>query len=421
MKLTIINQFYPPDYAATGQLVEEVAVELAKHGVDVQVFVGQPGYAFDQPLAIPIETSKGVHIRRTRTSRIWPQRLRGRAISGFLYCLRAIVKLRFRQRLGDLILATTEPPYLPVVAYILHLMYKTPYVCLIYDVYPDIAVTLGVIHDGHWVVRIWHWLNQQTWKNAAAIIVLTESMKQVILQRSPQLADKIQVIHNWADGTQIQPRHKHRNWFAQAHGLDQQFTILYSGNLGRCHDLQTIMDAALLLAQAPVQFVFIGAGAKLPICQDFVTEHGLTNCLFLPFQSKDVLPFSLTACDLTLVTISRDVEGLIAPSKFYGCLASGKAIAAICPSHSYLREIIVQAGCGRAIENGDAQGLASFILELRNDAGKLQAMGQRARQYFEDNFTLEKISCHYLKITQSVAGTHQCPHPRYPLLETKPR
>lgn len=62
MKLTILNQFYPPDYAATGQLLEELSIELSKKELDVQIFAGQPGYAFDQELAPSQEVSQGVLI-----------------------------------------------------------------------------------------------------------------------------------------------------------------------------------------------------------------------------------------------------------------------------------------------------------------------------------------------------------------------
>lgn len=398
MKLTILNQFYPPDYAATGQLLEELSIELCQKELDVQIFAGQPGYAFDQDLAPAQEVCQGVLIRRTRTSRLWPQRLRGRAIAGILYCLRAIVKLRLKRRLGDLILVTTEPPYLMVVAYILHLLYKKPYICLIYDLYPDVAVKLGVAQEKDAIVKLWRWLNHLTWQKAEAIIVLSESMAQVIADQEPALAEKIEVVHNWADGVLIQPRAKTDNWFAQRHGLDQTFTVLYSGNMGRCHDLETVMAAACLLNQEAVQFVFIGAGAKTPICRDFVQRHQLTNCLFLPFQPKQVLPFSLTACDLSLVSILPQVEGLVAPSKFYGCLAAGTAIAAICPPHSYLREIIAEAQCGISIDNGDGEKLAQFILQLKKNPRRAAAMGRQGRQYFEDNFTLATIADQYRSI-----------------------
>ncbi|WP_347338249.1 glycosyltransferase family 4 protein [Synechocystis sp. FACHB-383] len=201
----------------------------------------------------------------------------------------------------------------------------------------------------------------------------------------------------------IQPRAKTDNWFAQRHGLDQTFTVLYSGNMGRCHDLETVMAAARLLNQEAVRFVFIGAGAKAPICRDFVQRHQLTNCLFLPFQPKQVLPFSLTACDLSLVSILPQVEGLVVPSKFYGCLAAGTAIAAICAPHSYLRGIIAEAQCGAAIDNGDGEGLAQFILELKNDPQQATAMGHRGRRYFEENFTLDTIVNQYRSVIAKVS------------------
>ena len=38
IRLSIITQFYPPDYAATGQLIEELAIQLRNTGAQVHVF-----------------------------------------------------------------------------------------------------------------------------------------------------------------------------------------------------------------------------------------------------------------------------------------------------------------------------------------------------------------------------------------------
>ncbi|MEB3159922.1 MAG: glycosyltransferase, partial [Synechocystis sp.] len=171
--------------------------------------------------------------------------------------------------------------------------------------------------------------------------------------------------------------------------------------LGRCHDLQTVMEAALILRDDPIRFAFIGAGAKLSECLAFVDLHQLENCVFLPFQPKEVLPFSLTACDLNLVSVSEESEGLVAPSKFYGCLAAGKAIAAVCSSHSYLRDIIDAAQCGKAITNQDGEGLAEFIRELQQNPALSQTMGDNGRAYLEKHFTLSEIADQYLKVIQN--------------------
>ncbi len=397
-QITVLTQFFPPDYAATGQLIEELTRRFHQNDMGVHVFTGQPGYAYDRQKAPKQEVMNGVKVYRTRTSRLWPRRIRGRAIGGLLFCIRAFFRLLHPHYRKALLLVTTEPPYLPVLAYLMHWLFNQPYVCLIYDLYPDVAVTLGVVPEGSPLVRFWRWLNRRTWRHAKAIVVLCPSMKQRILEMCPEAGGKITVIHNWADPNLVQPLPKTSNWFAQQHGLQDVFTVLYSGNMGRCHDLDTIMAAAVELKHEAVKFVFIGDGAKRSPCLELATRLGLTNCLFLPYQPKQNLPFSLTACDLSLVSIDTKIEGLVAPSKFYGYLAAGRPIAAICEPHSYLRHLLAEGQCGQAFDNGDSGGLSQFIRTLAADPGQAAHMGKRARNYLLDNFTPERCVQRYLQV-----------------------
>ena len=407
LKLSILTQFFPPDYAATGQLIEELARAFSRRGVQVQVYTGQPGYAFDCPMAPKQETAQGMTVRRTRTSRIWPQRIRGRAVGGVLFCLRALVKLINPARRGQLLLVTTEPPYLPVLAYMLHWLFNQRYVCVVADLYRDVAVALGVVPNHHWIVRCWRWLNRRTWRHAEAVVVLSPTMKQRVAALCPEAEERITVIHNWSNPREIVPLPKQENWFAQQHGLDQVFTVLYSGNMGRCHDMDTIMAAAAELRDEPIRFVFIGAGAKRQPCQQWAEEQGLGNCLFLPYQSKETLPFSLTACDLSLVSLGADVEGLVAPSKLYGCLAAGRPVAAICEPHSYLRPLLREGKCGEAFSSGDGAGLARFIQELAANPAMAAQMGARGRRYMEANFTPEHCANQYMEVVNDCLGIAQ--------------
>lgn len=234
------------------------------------------------------------------------------------------------------------------------------------------------------------------------------------------MEDKIAIVHNWADPNIIQPLPKSENWFSQEYNLDSKFTVLYSGNMGRCHDILTIIETVKILKDEPIQFVFIGNGAKRQNCIDTFTELGIENCLFLPYQDRQVLPYSLTACDLNLISIDREMEGLVAPSKLYSSLASGRPIAAICPADSYLRDIVITSHCGIAIENGDAKGLANFIVKLSQDAMLGKQMGENGRKYMLENFTPECIAEQYLQIildcmalssTRSITRTPTPPSP----------
>jgi glycosyltransferase involved in cell wall biosynthesis len=401
--LSIVTQFYPPDYAATGQFIQELAAQLGKQGMNVRIFTGQPGYAFETPLAPPIESSENLHIRRSRTSRLWPQRIRGRAFNGLLFCLRSALHLIKSAHRGNILLLTTEPAYLPAIGYLVHLCFGAPYVCLLYDLYPDVAVQLRVVPAKHWLVKLWDALNRQIWKRARGVIVLSSTMKDRVVRKCPDIEEKISVIHSWADPKWIVPRHKQDNWFAHQHALVDRFTVLYSGNMGRCHDIETILRAVEHLQNDPIQFVFIGAGAKRQEFRDRVRELNLKNCLFLPYQDKKHLPYSLTACDLSLVSISPGLEGIIAPSKLYGILAAGRPVAAICEPHSYLRQLLAKARCGIAIDNGDGDRLAQWIRRLTQNPALTARLGENGRQYLKANFTPEIVARQYFEILSAEA------------------
>lgn len=398
LKVSVFTQFYPPDYAATGQLIEELAVELTKLGIDVQIFTGQPGYAFQKAFAPLKERADKLQIRRSRTAKLWNSRIRGKTINGLLFCLRSGLHLLKSASRGDILLLTTAPPFLQILGYLTNLCFGTPYICLIYDLYPDVAVELKVVSPQNWLVRGWNQLNRQIWRQAQSIIVLSSTMKERVQAKCPEATDKITVIHNWANPNWIVPIAKQDNWFAQKHGLVDTFTVLYSGNMGRCHESDTILAAAKQLQNEPIQFVFIGGGAKHQTCLQQVDELNLANCRFLPYQEKHVLPYSLTACDLSLVSISSGMEGLVAPSKLYGTLAAGRPVAAICEPHSYLRSLLADAKCGASFDREEGTQLAEFIRHLASNTELAVQMGKAGRQYLEMNFTPEIIALQYSKI-----------------------
>ena len=398
-RLTVVTQYFPPDFAATGQLLNDLTARLAASGLQVQILSGMPAYAYSNSDAKRIEFQPNRCIRRTQASRFWPQRIRGRAINGVLYCLRISIRLLRYSRRGDLILYTTEPPYLPLLGWLLHRLTRTPYLVLLYDLYPDVLVELGVLKPDHLLVRIWHQFNRWMLADAQELIVLSEPMAERVRQNAPAVAAKLSVIPSWADPLQIRPRSKTDNWFVQKYQLQGQFTVLYSGNQGRCHDLVTVLAAALLLRHdRQVQFLFVGGGPQNKRLRQLCHDWGLRNCRFLPYQELDDLPFSLASADLALVTLSIEAEGLVAPSKLYGHLAAGTPIAAITPPHSYLQRLVEQEGCGRGFANGDADGLASWIRELQRNPAHRQAYADAARQLLERTATPEIVTAQYLHL-----------------------
>ena len=387
-RLTIVSQYFPPDFAATGQFIEDLSRRLAERGLQNLVLTGQPGYAFHAQQAERIEFLPNRCIRRTSTSRFWPERIRGRVVNSLLFCLRTLLRLLRQCRRGDLLLFTTEPAYLPIVGWLCHLLTRAPYVVRVYDLYPDIAISLGVVAADHPVARFWRFLQASSFAAASEIVVLSTTMQDHLRKNYPDLLTPITVIPSWADPSAITPIPKQQNRFVQTHGLGEGFTVLYSGNQGRCHDLDTLLEAARLLRhESTIRVLIVGGGAQHRFLVEQVEAWRLQNVFFLPYQDVKDLPELLAAGDLAIVSLREAAEGQVAPSKLYGHLAAACPVAAICAPHSYLRTEIARAGCGGAFASGEAQPLADFIRSLAADPARTQQLGEAGRRYLQATAT----------------------------------
>ncbi|MEO1002577.1 MAG: glycosyltransferase family 4 protein [Cyanobacteria bacterium J06638_7] len=398
-RVTVVNQFFPPDYAATGQLLEDLTGRLAAQGLQIQVLTGMPAYAGPATEAERIEFQPNRCIRRTRTSRFWPRRIRGRAVNSLIFCLRSGLRLLRYVRRGDLILYTSEPPYLPIVGWLVHQLTRTPYLLVVYDLYPDVLEELKVLPARHWLCRLWRRLNRPALLGAEEVVVLSELMAERVLAQAPALAGRLHVIPSWADPDLIRPLPKRSNWFVQRYGLERRFTVLYSGNQGRCHDLVTLLGAALMLkGEAKVRFLIVGDGPQHRRLRQLAREWDLANVRFLPYQEPDALPHSLAAADLAVVSVSIEAIGVVAPCKLYGHLAAATPIAAITPPGSDLRALVEASGCGRWFANGDAGALVGWIRELAADPAAAAAHGAAGRALLQRTATPALVSERYRQL-----------------------
>ena len=64
-----------------------------------------------------------------------------------------------KENRGNLMIFTSEPPFLVFFINIIYLFFKIPYIYLIYDLYPDTIVNLNILNKKNFIVRIWYYLN----------------------------------------------------------------------------------------------------------------------------------------------------------------------------------------------------------------------------------------------------------------------
>lgn len=403
-KVLFLAQYFYPEVTSTAQLLIELAAELHKRGMEVSAFVGQPSYVKSKKIARE-EEHQGVHIRRLFATRFDKNKSFGRIVNSLTFFLSSLLHVLFSHRDRTLFIVS-NPPFLVLIGWLLKKIRRQRCLCLVQDIYPDIAVTLGYLSKEGFVAKMWDKLNSKIYRDADAVIVLGEYMKKVIaakLEGTHAKGENIYVVHNWADGDFIKPLVKEDNWFCEEHGLLGKLVVLYSGNLGLFHDLETIINAAGQLQEVDdLLFLFIGEGGKKKKLVEMTQEKGLRNVQFLTYQLKEHLPYSLTCGDISVITVERGVEGLAVPSKLYTSLAAGQAILGVIRENSEVADIIREYDCGIRVDQGDVKSTIKALKELHDNAHLLERMKKNARRCFEENFTKERAMSEYQKIITEI-------------------
>jgi colanic acid biosynthesis glycosyl transferase WcaI len=374
-KLIFVNRVFWPNEAATAQLLTDLATALAARKWDVHVIAAGDGPG----------SFEGVTIHRAGAEP------RGRA-GRYLHFLRAARReLRRLIAPGDVVVLKTDPPLLAVAATALARGRSAHVVQWIQDIYPEIATE----HMGAWSVPALaplRWARNRAWRVSARCVPVSEDMHATVRAAGVPAARAI-VLPNWAPRELDTPAAPdaiaaiRRGW-----GVQNEFLVGYSGNLGRVHEFATILDAAALLREhAHIRFVFIGGGPRLTEVRAGIAERRLTNVALHPPQPRAQLAVALAAPDAHLVTLRPGFERLVAPSKLAGVLAAGRPALFVGPTGGEIAQLLADESCGNTIATGDARTLASTLTAWASDRAQLASLSTAARRAYERRFRFANL------------------------------
>lgn len=250
---------------------------------------------------------------------------------------------------------------------------------IVYDLYPDSLFSQGFVKRNSFLGRWWMTKNKQIFAKADCVFTLSEDMKKAVAQYVAE--DKIRIVYNWAHNEHIRPIDKKENVFLTDLKLQDKFIVLYSGNMGMTHDIDVLVDVADRLKEnEKIHFLFIGEGAKKAVVEEKVARYGLKNCSVLPYQPLEVLPYSMGAADLAVVTTDAKQSGLSVPSKTYTYLATGAALLCLAEDNTELARLTRERRIGRCFVSQDLGGIAGYILQMVSDRRLLQEYKDNSRK-----------------------------------------
>lgn len=382
-RVVFVNRFYWPDHSATAQILTDLATGLAALGWEVTVVASRLRYEGGDTLA-PVEEHGGVAIRRVATSRFGRSTLAGRAIDYASFYVTATLAVFRILRRGDILVAKTDPPLLQIPLALVSRLRGARQVNWMQDVYPELAEALGIRQFAGLPSRLLVALRSRSIQSSARTVAIGGRMKETLVAagaRHSQVAE----IHNWGDDAVLAAPHGPSDLRETWGFSGERLVVGYSGNLGRAHELDTMLEAARALAAqaAPVDFLFIGGGAL----HERLDAAALPNVSLQPYQPRAELPRSLAVADLHWLSLQPELEGLIVPSKFYGAAASGRPILFIGDDDGEVARLIRRHDCGWTFLPGESEAVAALLGNLAGDRELLLARGRNARSMVRDHYS----------------------------------
>ncbi len=382
-QLLVVNRYFYPDRSATAQLLTDLVATAVSEGIATTVLAGRQLY-HEPAAALPAdEVHLGAKVRRLWATRSGRSSLAGRALDSATFCASAFVALLASARPGDVILAKTDPPLLSVLAFAAARIKGARLVTWCQDLFPEVAAAARISLARGPLGEMLRALRNASLRGAAMNVAVCETMAERLRGQGIPAA-RLCVIHNWADGARVRPLARERNPLRRQWALCDRFVIGYSGNLGRVHDVDTLIELMDVLGDEPeLVFLLIGAGAGYERLRRRAGERGLGNVMLRPYQPAERLGQSLTVPDLHIVSLRPDCEGLVMPCKLYGALAAGRPVISIGAAAGSVARIVRAHDAGLVVAPGEVEKAAAEIRALRADPLRLARLGANARRAYE--------------------------------------
>lgn len=326
----IVCDWLPPSFGAVGQYMSQRASRLASEGGRVTLIgLGE------RPGVTEVPVAGDGSLTEVRIKAVGLQK-GSFLLTRATWALRKNVKLAWaanraigRSPRGKAteIVVTGSPPFLSYVMIVLNLLlWRRTLIYRITDFYPETVFAAGFMRRFQFVSALFHFLR----RFATRIEALGEDQKVRLLESGvkPEAIEVVRdasPIEDWGDAPPVE-----RPFPAD------KVLLLYSGNLGIAHEIDTLVEAYELHVKQGSDRVRLwvnGTGARLKALKDACAARDLPLHLSPPVAIED-LPRVLRAADAHLVLLRTPFWGYVLPSKIYACVALDQPILYVGPVQS---------------------------------------------------------------------------------------
>jgi len=411
LKVVLVSQWFPPEPAPIGYMIQELAEALVLRGHDVSVITGFPNHP--SGIVFGGYRKKWCLKEEVRGVKIWRMYLftsahrgKSRRVLSFLsFTLTSAWALLFHPRY-DLVFAVFQPLSVGLIIPLISKIRRAKLILNVQDLHPDVPIELGLVRNAA-LIGILRWVERFGYRSASGLAVICDSFRKHCMEKGAS-DEKISVIPNWINLKELVPGHRDNHFRAKLGISPKHIVVMYAGTIGFVSGADVVMHAAQLLKSIVenVRFVFVGDGPLVSKLEEIARANDLTNVVFAPFQPREMLSQVQAASDISIVTLLRGKGRFSVPSKVLGYMAAARPVIAAVDSDSETASLINASHCGVVVKPEDSQALAEAIASLAIDCDRRLELGASGRRYLEANYEKSATTNEYVRFFEIIGGAH---------------
>ena len=374
-RILIYAHYYVPDVASTGQILKELA-EGIKDEFDITIICVVPSYTGViedkyKKKKYYKENINGINVIRVKVPEFSKANKISRVKNILAYFFRAIIAT-FKVGKQDYVFSISQPPVLGgLLGVIGKFIKRAKFIYNIQDFNPEQIMAVSYSKN-KLILNLMMFFDKFCCKTSSKVIVVGRDMAETLKKRFKyKKIPNYAVINNWIDESEIYPLDSNNEnvlKFKNKYGLDNKYVIMYSGNIGLYYDLENIIKVIEKFPKGTktnsgkeVVFAFVGAGTVLDNLVEYKKKHNMDNVVFIPYQDKSDLIYSLNAGDVHWCVNAKGIKGVSCPSKYYGIASCQKPVLGVLEEGSEIRCIIDETESGLCSEPEDYDSIENNI------------------------------------------------------------
>lgn len=382
-------------------LMKSMIIDCLDNGIDVD-YIGCEEDGLEVHIPKEVELKENFHSHLIPVPHVQKSNFIKRFFEGIRYSKNIIKYLKSNKKEVKTVFVQSSPTVVFTILLLKRAFKNCKVIYNVQDMFPGSSIASGVMKNR--VMQLFFFrLQRIAYSKSDVIVAISNDMKSKLLNQGVK-DDKIRVIVNWFDDTELHEVDWEDNRFVKKYEMNENiFYVQYAGTMGYVFDYNIVLNVAEILKNNnKIIFQMIGEGSQKEIFMNEAKKRKLRNIVFYPLESQEMVSDVYSACSICFIPLKKGIIGNSVPSKAGLLMACHRPILTTVDKESDYYNMINDNKIGFSFSAEDVEKIADKIVTLSNDKMLCKQYGNNGYDFGHIEYSRTENMKKYIKLFREV-------------------